>query len=91
MHYFIFISDEIINFKEHRKAAKKAAEERKREHENYIKAREEEADKYAAKAGFSEHQLGTTLDIANVWTIEEGDPEYKWIDKNGYKYGYIFR
>ena len=52
---------------------------------------QEEADKYAAKAGFSEHQLGTTLDIANVWTIEEGDKEYNWIEKNGYKYGFIFR
>lgn len=52
---------------------------------------QEEADKYAAKAGFSEHQLGTTLDIANIWTIEEGDKEYNWIEKNGYKYGFIFR
>lgn len=52
---------------------------------------EEEANTFAAKAGFSEHQLGTTLDLANIWTIEEGDKEYKWIDKNGYKYGFIFR
>ncbi len=52
---------------------------------------QEEADLYAAKPGYSEHQLGTTLDIANTWTIEEGDDEYKWIDKNGYKYGFIFR
>ena len=52
---------------------------------------QEKADTFAARAGFSEHQLGTTLDLANVWTIEEGDPEYKWIDKNGYKYGFIFR
>lgn len=56
--------------------------------DNYGK---EEADLYAAKPGYSEHQLGTTLDIANTWTIEEGDDEYKWIDKNGYKYGFIFR
>lgn len=52
---------------------------------------EEKANTFAARAGYSEHQLGTTLDLANVWTIEEGDPEYKWIDKNGYKYGFIFR
>ena len=52
---------------------------------------EEKADTFAARAGHSEHQLGTTLDLANIWTIEEGDPEYKWIDKNGYKYGFIFR
>jgi len=52
---------------------------------------EEKANTFAARAGYSEHQLGTTLDLANVWTLEEGDPEYKWIDKNGYKYGFIFR
>lgn len=52
---------------------------------------EEKANTFAARAGHSEHQLGTTLDLANIWTIEEGDPEYKWIDKNGYKYGFIFR
>lgn len=52
---------------------------------------QEKADTFAARAGFSEHQLGTTLDLANVWTLEEDDPEYKWIEKNGYKYGFIFR
>ena len=52
---------------------------------------EEKANTFAARAGYSEHQLGTTLDLANIWTLEEGDPEYKWIDKNGYKYGFIFR
>ena len=49
------------------------------------------ANEFAARAGHSEHQLGTTLDISNIYTIEEGDPEYKWIDENGYKYGFIFR
>ena len=49
------------------------------------------ATEFAARAGHSEHQLGTTLDISNIYTIEEGDPEYNWIDKNGYKYGFIFR
>ena len=52
---------------------------------------EAKANTFAARAGFSEHQLGTTLDLANIWTIEEGDKEYNWIDKNGYKYGFIFR
>ena len=52
---------------------------------------QEKANTFAARAGHSEHQLGTTLDLANIWTIEEGDPEYKWIEKNGYKYGFIFR
>ena len=49
------------------------------------------ASMYAARPGFSEHELGTAVDIANIYTIEEDDPEYIWIRKNGYKYGYIFR
>lgn len=49
------------------------------------------ADTFAARPGYSEHQLGTSLDIANTWTIKEDSKEYKWIDENGYKYGFIFR
>ena len=48
-------------------------------------------NKYAAKAGYSEHQLGTAIDLANVWNIEEGDKEHRWIEKFGYRYGFIFR
>lgn len=51
----------------------------------------EMADKYAAKAGYSEHQLGLAIDLANIWNIEEGDKEYRWIEKYGYKYGFILR
>lgn len=51
----------------------------------------EETDLYAARPGYSEHELGTVIDISNVWYIEEGDDEYKWIEKNGYKYGFIIR
>lgn len=49
------------------------------------------ADTFAARPGHSEHQLGTTLDLANTWTIKEGSKEYEWIDNNGHKYGFIFR
>lgn len=52
---------------------------------------EEEVEKYAAKAGFSEHELGTAIDVSNGWLIEEGDKEYKWLELNAYKYGYIIR
>ena len=51
----------------------------------------EKASLYAAKAGFSEHELGTAIDVANVYEIEKDDPEYIWIKNNGYKYGFIFR
>ena len=51
----------------------------------------EETDKYAARPGYSEHELGTAIDLSNVWYIEEGDEEYKWIEKNCWKYGFIMR
>ena len=51
----------------------------------------EETDLYAARPGYSEHELGTAIDISNVWYIEEGDEEYEWIKKNAYKYGFILR
>lgn len=51
----------------------------------------DETDKYAARPGYSEHELGTAIDVSNVWYIEEGDDEYKWIEKNSWKYGYIIR
>lgn len=52
---------------------------------------QEAADKYAAKPGFSEHELGLAIDLANIWTITTKGEEYKWISKNAYKYGYIIR
>lgn len=51
----------------------------------------EETSKYAARPGYSEHELGTAIDVSNVWYIEEGDDEYKWIEKNSWKYGFILR
>lgn len=51
----------------------------------------EETDLYAARPGYSEHELGTAIDVSNVWYIEEGDEEYEWIRKNCYKYGFIMR
>ena len=52
---------------------------------------QEEADKYAAKPGYSEHELGLAIDLANIWTITEKGEEYKWLTRNAYKYGYIIR
>ena len=51
----------------------------------------EKAEKYAARAGFSEHELGLAIDLANIWTITTKGEEYKWLTKNAHKYGYIFR
>lgn len=55
---------------------------------------EEYADSIAARPGFSEHQTGLALDIitygANKNNFEETD-EFKWLDKNAHKYGFILR
>ena len=62
---------------------------------NYEEAYGEEyADGIAARPGFSEHQTGLALDIitygANKNTFEETD-EFKWLEKNAHKYGFILR
>jgi len=50
------------------------------------------SDKYVAKPGASEHQLGEAMDLATSsgW-ISEGCPEANWIANNAYKYGFIVR
>ena len=52
------------------------------------------ANKFSADQGYSEHQLGTTVDLTTVKTngkLEGFDktPEYKWMKENAYKYGFI--
>lgn len=55
---------------------------------------DEWADSYAARAGYSEHQTGLALDIvtynSTMDNFEETD-EFKWLQKNAYKYGFILR
>ena len=55
---------------------------------------EEYADSIAAKPGFSEHQTGMAIDIQTYGstgkTFEEFD-EFKWLQENAYKYGFILR
>lgn len=55
---------------------------------------EEEADKRAARPGFSEHQTGMAIDIqtygSRASTFEEFD-EFKWLSENAHKFGFILR
>jgi len=54
----------------------------------------EEADKYSARPGFSEHQTGFAVDIDNKTTNYndfENTNEYKWMQENAHKYGFILR
>jgi LAS superfamily LD-carboxypeptidase LdcB len=52
------------------------------------------ANQFSADQGYSEHQLGTTVDFTTP-TIKrlvkdfENKPEYKWLTENAYKYGFI--
>lgn len=55
---------------------------------------EEAADSKAARAGHSEHQTGLALDIVtyNSYNNEfENTKEFKWLQKNAHKYGFILR
>ena len=52
------------------------------------------ADTYSARPGYSEHQTGLVIDIDNGKTNYEkfeSTKEFKWIQNNSYKYGYILR
>ena len=62
-------------------------------YENYVSMDgKENADRYSARAGYSEHQTGLAMDIANKsGFISKGDKEYEWLVNNSYKYGFILR
>lgn len=54
----------------------------------------EAADTYSARAGFSEHQTGLCLDVYDgeiPYTSFEKTNEFKWMQENAYKYGFILR
>jgi D-alanyl-D-alanine carboxypeptidase len=55
---------------------------------------DERALKFSARAGHSEHQMGTTIDFTTApgvpLTTKFGDsPAGKWLARNGWKYGFI--
>lgn len=52
------------------------------------------ANKFSAEQGFSEHQLGTTLDfttpkIGSVLTGFDTTPEFTWLVNNAHLYGFV--
>ncbi len=53
------------------------------------------ANQFSAEQGFSEHQLGTTVDLTgmslgtNLTTAFEATPEFKWLEENAYKFGFV--
>jgi len=58
---------------------------------------EEAANRYSAKAGYSEHQTGFVVDIGGdnkaAWaeTIFDNTREAKWLAEHAHKYGFIMR
>lgn len=59
---------------------------------NYVKRDgKKEADRYSARAGYSEHQTALCFDINNPSKSFNGTVEAKWINDNCYKYGFIIR
>ena len=49
------------------------------------------ADTYSARAGHSEHQSGLAMDLNWISKQFETTNEYKWLQANAYKYGFIMR
>ena len=48
--------------------------------------------KYVSLPGYSEHQTGYSFDFASgTSNIFASSPEYEWMVKNSYKYGFIYR
>ena len=55
---------------------------------------EEDADKKAARAGYSEHQTGLAVDIQSYCSQNKDFAEceeFTWLTNNAYKYGFILR
>ena len=63
-------------------------------YDNYV-ARDgkEAADRYSARPGYSEHQLGYSVDLndPNYSAKRLSPSDYEWLKNNAYKYGFIIR
>ncbi len=54
----------------------------------------EKADTYSARPNHSEHQTGLAIDVSHDGTLEEyfeDTPQFKWLQDNAHKYGFILR
>jgi D-alanyl-D-alanine carboxypeptidase len=59
------------------------------------KAGLQEARKYSAVPGHSEHQLGTTVDLGSATGVSWSDPKFptsttaRWLEQNAYRFGFV--
>ncbi|MBB6023643.1 D-alanyl-D-alanine carboxypeptidase [Paenibacillus sp. JGP012] len=51
----------------------------------------EKGSDYALPAGYSEHNLGLSLDVGSSLAAMSEAPEGAWLEKNAWKYGFILR
>jgi D-alanyl-D-alanine carboxypeptidase len=62
-----------------------------RDHELQDQLFEQKGEAYALPAGYSEHNLGLSLDIGSRQAEMNASPEGKWLKINAWKYGFILR
>ena len=68
--------------------------EQKEIYDKYVSWYGDEADKTAAKPGYSEHQTGLAVDIQSYCSQNKDFDqceEFTWLNNNAYKYGFILR
>ena len=59
---------------------------------NYVKRDgQENADRYSARPGHSEHQTGLAFDLNSIDMSFDNTPESNWVKNNCFKYGLIIR
>ena len=51
----------------------------------------EEADRFSAQPGHSEHQTGLAIDCNNAGDAFAGTPEAQWLEEHCFEYGFIIR
>lgn len=58
-------------------------------YEGYVESHgREEADRFSARPGTSQHQLGTTIDFGSITPEFEDTPAGRWLYNNAWKYGF---
>lgn len=62
-----------------------------RDFEEQAKLYKEMGSSYALPPGYSEHNLGLSLDVGSTLMKMENAPEGKWMAENAWKYGFILR
>ena len=75
-------------------SAYRSYDEQKEIYDKYSSWYKEEADKKAARPGYSEHQTGLAVDIQSYCSQKvefEECEEFTWLSNNAYKYGFVLR